>query len=65
VFAALLLRGFSNGAFIHEIIKSKYPNLPSIIGGSTFYYRVILNPEMVEKLMSYLKIKVLFIGRIT
>jgi hypothetical protein len=54
VFASLFLRGFSNGAFTQEIIKSKYPNLPPFIGCSIFYYRVILNPETVQKLKSYL-----------
>ena len=47
---ARLLKGLSNGAFAQEIIKSKYPNLPPIIGCSIFYYRVMLNPEIALKL---------------
>lgn len=45
VFLGLLLKGVSNGALAQEAIKSKYPNLPPIIGCSISYYDVVLNPE--------------------
>tara|TARA_B110000438_G_C15633930_1_gene572222 strand:- start:41 stop:343 length:303 start_codon:yes stop_codon:yes gene_type:complete len=53
VFAVLLFKGLSGGAFAQEIVKSKYPNLPPILGCSFFYYRLILEPGMAQKLKSY------------
>ena len=52
VFLGLLFKGLSNGAFAQEIIKSEYPNLPTIIGCSISYYDVMLNPERALKLKS-------------
>jgi len=52
VFLGLLFKGLSNGAFAQEIIKSKYPKLPPMIGCSISYYDVMLNPERALKLKS-------------
>ena len=49
-FTSLILKGFLKGAFAQKLIKSKYPNLPSTIGCSIFYYYVILNPDTIQKL---------------
>ena len=54
VFALLLLRGLSDGAFTQEVIKSEYPNLPPTIGCSVYYYRVIFDPKNIHKLKSAL-----------
>ena len=54
IFLGLLFKGFSNGAFTQEVVKSKYPKLPPMIGCSILYYDVILNPERVLNLKSNL-----------
>ena len=50
--AALILKGFSSGGFAREMIKSKYPNLPPIIGCSIFYYEILFNPKIAQNLKS-------------
>ena len=52
--AALILRGLSSGAFARKMIKSKYPNLPPMIGCSIFYYEILLNPKIAQKLKTHL-----------
>jgi hypothetical protein len=54
IFLGLLFKGFSNGAFAQEMVKSKYPKLPPMIGCSIFYYDVMLNPERVLNLKANL-----------
>ena len=49
-FAALILQGILKGAFAQELIKSRYPNLPPIVGCSIFYYQIMLYPETAQKL---------------
>jgi hypothetical protein len=49
-FTSLIFKGILKGAFAQELIKSRYPNLPPIVGCSIFYYEVMLNPDAIQKL---------------
>ena len=53
----LLIPTLSDGYIARTMIQERYPDLPPSIGCIVYYYEILLDPKMVEKIKDSLKDK--------
>lgn len=49
-FAGILLSELSNGQFASRYVKKIYPNTPPVLGCGTAYWKLVVNPSIVDRI---------------